>query len=228
MKRKRNHGEYKKEWIKHHGAIQKDEYGRTMEIHHIDGDCTNNHIDNLICLTIAEHYEIHYWQEDWYAAGKIAAKMKLSHEELAELARKQGKESYDNGSNAFYKINEAKKDDTIHCWENLITGELVNATINEMGEKVGQKSGSFTRIVERKIKSFKNWRLYSDEKYERTTTHRRYDSTIYTWIHDDTKEIVRSTIKSLGEKCGSPSQYLSALTKKRRSVHKGWRLLKST
>ena len=53
---------YRKLWEQHHGPIPKDEYGRTYDIHHIDGNRKNNSLDNLVCLSIEDHYKIHLKQ----------------------------------------------------------------------------------------------------------------------------------------------------------------------
>ena len=53
---------YRKLWEDIHGKIPKDENGRTYDIHHIDGNRKNNSIDNLICLSIEDHYKIHLKQ----------------------------------------------------------------------------------------------------------------------------------------------------------------------
>jgi len=50
---------YRKLWEQHYGPIPKDKNGRTFDIHHIDGNRTNNSLDNLICLSIEDHYKIH-------------------------------------------------------------------------------------------------------------------------------------------------------------------------
>jgi hypothetical protein len=74
-------------YIKHNGPIPKDETGRSYEIHHLDGDHSNNSPDNLKAVTIQEHYDIHYSQGDYGACYYIALRMKISPEELSELAR---------------------------------------------------------------------------------------------------------------------------------------------
>jgi hypothetical protein len=53
---------YRKIWESHHGPIPKDENGRTYDIHHIDGNRKNNHINNLLCVTLEDHYKIHLKQ----------------------------------------------------------------------------------------------------------------------------------------------------------------------
>ena len=78
---------YRKIYEQHHGAIPVDDLGRTYEIHHIDGDHHNNHPSNLQCVSVQEHYNIHYAQEDWGACAFIAKRLKLTKEQISELVR---------------------------------------------------------------------------------------------------------------------------------------------
>lgn len=80
--------EYRKVWSDTYGPIPCDEYGRTYEIHHIDGDRSNNELSNLRCLTIAEHLQVHLEQGDLDAAAAIAKRMNL--DEALELNRLAG------------------------------------------------------------------------------------------------------------------------------------------
>lgn len=79
---------YRKIYEQHYGPIPYDEHGRRFEIHHIDGNHNHNEPSNLKAVSIQEHYDIHYAQEDWAACLMIARRMKLSANELSELARK--------------------------------------------------------------------------------------------------------------------------------------------
>jgi len=81
---------YRKIWEIHYGKIPKDESGKSYEIHHIDGNRQNNSIDNLICLSIQEHYDVHYKQKDWKACYKIRQRLNLSIEALNDLNSKLG------------------------------------------------------------------------------------------------------------------------------------------
>jgi hypothetical protein len=78
---------YRKLWEDTYGPIPKEEDGRSYEIHHIDGDNTNNNLSNLKCVTTQEHYEIHKRQGDLRAAWIIKQRLKLSLEELEKLRR---------------------------------------------------------------------------------------------------------------------------------------------
>ena len=84
---------YRKIWENAFGKIPLDDHGRRMEIHHIDGDRSNNDLSNLQLLTIDDHYKIHYDQGDWAACQSILNRMKISPEEksktCSELAKKR-------------------------------------------------------------------------------------------------------------------------------------------
>ena len=78
---------YRKIYERHHGVIPKDDQGRTYEIHHIDGNDTNNLPENLVALSINDHYDLHYQQKDWVACLAMSRRMKLSPEEKSNIAR---------------------------------------------------------------------------------------------------------------------------------------------
>lgn len=70
---------YRKLWEHYHGPIPKDEYGRTYDIHHIDGNRKNNSLDNLVCISIEDHYKIHLKQfEDTKSEKEFASLVFLS------------------------------------------------------------------------------------------------------------------------------------------------------
>lgn len=77
---------YRKIYKNHYGLIPIDTAGRTYDIHHIDGNHSNNYPDNLESLSIQEHYDIHYSHGDWAACSLILHRMSLSPEEISKLA----------------------------------------------------------------------------------------------------------------------------------------------
>ena len=77
--------DYRRIYESYHGPIPKDNDGRSYEIHHIDGNRTNNSIENLKLVTIQEHYDIHFSQGDWGACWKIAERMSISPEERSKI-----------------------------------------------------------------------------------------------------------------------------------------------
>ena len=82
----KNRSNYRLIYEKAYGPIGKDDNGRALEIHHIDGDHTNNNISNLKLVTIDEHYDLHYAQGDYGACLLMAQRMNLTPAELSLLS----------------------------------------------------------------------------------------------------------------------------------------------
>jgi HNH endonuclease len=78
---------YRKIYKEHYGPIPKDQNGRTYDIHHNDGNRQNNSPDNLIALSIQEHYDVHYAQGDYGACLRLTSRMALSQEEKVQLSK---------------------------------------------------------------------------------------------------------------------------------------------
>lgn len=78
---------YRQKWEDQFGPIPVDDEGFSYEIHHIDGDHSNNDIDNLKLVSIKEHLDIHLSQEDWFAAALIAKRIGLGPEYSSNLQR---------------------------------------------------------------------------------------------------------------------------------------------
>jgi hypothetical protein len=98
-----SHNNHRNIYKKHFGTIPKDKDGRPMDIHHIDGDHSNNDIDNLKLVSIREHYDIHYQQEDWGACNLIAKRLELSPEELSFIASKSAQSRISSGTHHLLK-----------------------------------------------------------------------------------------------------------------------------
>jgi HNH endonuclease len=106
---------YRKIYKEEHGNIPIDQEGRSYEIHHIDGDHSNNNPSNLKAVTIQEHYDIHYAQGDWSACHAIALRMETSHEEKSNLASlaaqkriKEGKHNFITNNPVHQQIKEGR------------------------------------------------------------------------------------------------------------------------
>lgn len=89
---------YRRIYEKYYGSIPKDSDGRSYDIHHIDGDHTNNDISNLKAVTIQEHYDIHYAQKDWPACFAIANRIKIDPAEKSKLLKKWHQTRLQNGN----------------------------------------------------------------------------------------------------------------------------------
>lgn len=92
---------YRNIYEQYHGPIPEDNDGRSYEIHHIDGNHSNDEPDNLVAVTIQEHYDIHYSQGDWGACHAIAIRMKLSPIEISELSKKIQSQRIADGTHNF-------------------------------------------------------------------------------------------------------------------------------
>ena len=66
---------YRKIWENTFGKIPVDENGRSYEIHHIDGNRKNNSIENLKCVSIEEHLQLHLEQKNEAAVHAITIRM---------------------------------------------------------------------------------------------------------------------------------------------------------
>ncbi|NDB60600.1 HNH endonuclease [bacterium] len=92
---------YRRIYEQHHGSIPRDENGRSYDIHHIDGNRKNNDPNNLIAVSILEHYRIHLERGDWNACVRILARIDVSPQTLSELARKGALKRIKNGTHNF-------------------------------------------------------------------------------------------------------------------------------
>jgi hypothetical protein len=95
-------------YINHYGPIPKDFEGRSYEIHHIDGDHSNNDPTNLKAVTIQEHYDIHYAQEEYNSCQLILLRMNISPEEIKRRASELSILKINNGTHHFITNNPSK------------------------------------------------------------------------------------------------------------------------
>jgi hypothetical protein len=100
---------YRKIWETAYGEIPYDSAGRRMEIHHIDGDRTNNNLDNLQLLTIAEHYDIHFQKSDWAACQSISNRMSITPAEKSKRCSELANKRVTEGSHHFLDPEFQKK-----------------------------------------------------------------------------------------------------------------------
>ena len=103
----RKSSEYRKIHESINGKIPIDAFGRSFDIHHIDGDYNNNSPENLKAVSIQEHYDIHYSQGDYSACHMIALRMNKTPEELSSLQKERVKNGTHNFLDPeFRKIHE--------------------------------------------------------------------------------------------------------------------------
>lgn len=139
---------YRKIYENHFGEILSDEYSRTYDIHHIDGNKRNNAYTNLKAVSIQEHYNIHLEQGDWAAALKIAARLNISAEEKSRLASLYNLERVANGTHHFLggELQHARVADGTHHFlggeisRKITAKRLENGTHNFIGGEIGGRT----------------------------------------------------------------------------------------
>jgi len=92
---------YRKIYVEHHGEIPKDIDGRSYDIHHLDGNHSNNDPKNLKAITIQEHYDIHKSQHNWGACLLLAKRMSISPVERSEIATLHNIKRVSEGTHPF-------------------------------------------------------------------------------------------------------------------------------
>jgi hypothetical protein len=161
---------YRKLWIEQYGEIPKDADGRSYEIHHKDGNRSNNSIDNLMCISIQEHYDIHYTQRDYGACVMIAKRMQMPPDYLSEIQRgkkrpgiggvKKGTVPWNKGISG-YKLNFSEEG-----IKNKLTSAKKNNRIKDCdAEKIRVDFTSQVDVEDNRIgKVQQNGRLFSYER----------------------------------------------------------------
>ena len=95
---------YRKIWEEHNGKPIPEGY----EIHHLDGNRLNNDPNNLLCVSIEEHLDIHRNQEDWGAVQAILARMN-NRDEISEAARKAQKKRLEENRHNFQVMTSERR-----------------------------------------------------------------------------------------------------------------------
>lgn len=171
-KKRKTSSFHTKIYRQHHGSIPREENGRLYEIHHIDGDPTNNDINNLVAVTLQEHYDIHYANGDWAACLIMSERMKISPEEKSNLARKNILNQIENGTNPIIiknanqgrGLDNENTDKTVYCFEHKDTGERVHMTRYEFYTKYQLAAHGVTGLVHGKHRSVRRWVLIKTDK----------------------------------------------------------------
>lgn len=169
---------YRKIYENHFGIIPRESNGRSYDIHHIDGNHSNNSPNNLKCITVKEHYKIHKKQGDWTASMRLAASLKMGKELISELARKAAYKRFANGTHTF--IGLAKKrvkngthnflgcnkgnlhphfDHTIYTFKHSKTNEVVSLTRYNFYNTYNLRASDVCQMIKGNVKSVKGWPL---------------------------------------------------------------------
>jgi len=139
---------YRKIYEQHHGPIPVDKDGRNYEIHHIDGNPSNNDPSNLIALTIQKHFDTHFEQGDWWACMRIAQKMKFSPKQISEYSKQCQLDRIQAGTHNFLggdiprKSQRKRVAEGTHQWlgeSNPVYQQLADGTHNFLGGEIQRK-----------------------------------------------------------------------------------------
>jgi hypothetical protein len=116
---------------KNYGAIPKDENDRSYDIHHLDGDHTNNSPNNLTAIPIQEHYNIHYAAGDFRACQMIGLRMKLGPETISMLSKKGCQKQITDGTHPWLSGKHQKE---------TMQRMVANGTHHFLGGKIQKES----------------------------------------------------------------------------------------
>ena len=138
---------YRKIYQDHFGQIPIDNLGRSYEIHHIDGNRNNNSIENLKCVSIDEHYKIHYEQGDYAACLLMSERMKILPKQKSLLSKKINEEQLKNGTHPF-TTEKYKKEQILNILtKNNIETENFNDIVEYISGIKQKKNVSFSSNV---------------------------------------------------------------------------------
>lgn len=212
---------YRKIYESSFGPIPKDEHGRSYEIHHIDGNRQNNDISNLQCLTIQEHYNIHFNQSDWGACYLIARKMKLSPEELSSLSKKVNQRRIQSGEHQFcgdknpqkqehnrIKSSKKMKEQYETVWKN-------DPENKKMRSMWGKKGAEFMKSDE--------GRMLASSKTQSKNPNYNYE--ILTFEHIETNTQFTGTMYDFRTKFMLRQSSVSLVVAGKRQTVSGWKLI---
>jgi len=159
---------YRKIWEKKYGKIPKDETGRSMEIHHIDGNHNNNELDNLKLVTIEEHYNIHIEQNDFSAAALIGKRLKLPIDHFSSIQKGKKRPGVGGRKKGSIPWNKNKKNcftpDTILKMSTKRKNKIHSSKLSI--EKIKEIRNHFKthKIIEKVGTKMKNGRYLTQER----------------------------------------------------------------
>lgn len=215
MRKKRNQWRTRKIWTQHHGEIPFDEFRLSNEIHHIDGDPSNDDIMNLVCLTVHEHYEIHFWQEDWHACTLIMTKLKMGADAIAEM---RVLSALKNSG-----VNNPAYDHTLYTFVNKKSREKVVMTQNDFSKSYGFSRSKICRLISGKKWQVGDWSLA--QHVDRVDQRAPFEpDVIYRWRHRMSEEIIEATRSEMAASFGLNTNHLRSMIKEKRHSCQNWEL----
>jgi hypothetical protein len=229
---------YRKIYEQHNGPIPKDESGRTYDIHHIDGNRTNNHPVNLVAVSIAEHYQIHKAQKDWGACWKLHPLLKLSPTEISNIVRQSSLQQVKRGTHPWLKrpdgsslsqsIVKKQIDDGLHasqikktCPHCGITMDSANYAKHH-GENCGKPKDPNYVPHNSGDNHYSKKPEYAGRYAGKNNP--GYDHTIYNWENINTKEQIDCTRYDMAVKLSCHRCNVTAVLNGNNKTVFGWKL----
>lgn len=198
-KTRRTKVNYRKIYKSHYGDIPVDKDGRTYEIHHIDGDDTNNEPSNLVALSIQDHYDIHYSQGDYDACFSIGVRMKMDPQQLSKLSSDAQTRRVLNGTHHLLKTGEdhpSYRHDML-TFENIKSGEVINTTMYDFQRMYNLNGSHLSLLVNGHCRTIKGWSIMNqmdDGSFARSSDwHNTRDSKKYLFKNRKTGELIHTT-----------------------------------
>jgi hypothetical protein len=198
---------YRKIYEQHYGTIPIDSQDRTYDIHHIDGDRLNNHPDNLIAVSINDHYNIHHSQGDIAACLMISSKMSLSPDDISRLARDNANLRVKQKTHPLLKRNDGSS---------VMKDRYLNGYVTPFAKRSDGTSIASDCYAAGKVSNFTT--MTKDK-------HPRYDNTIYCFENKITGEKVKSTRYDFVRNYDVYETHITNLIHGKRKSTGGWVLI---
>ena len=170
--------------------------GRSYEIHHINGDRDDNRLENLACISIEEHYNIHLEQKDYGAAFRIAQRMDTDPQTLSELASLSNKRRVERGDHPFLDeaVRSKGRKTIMENVEKSIQG-FQNADVVSKAVTAKQQKYSSKELSEQVKKGWAHWKAKNGDPKKRTSQGSEAGAAKTRgtkWFHKDTGEQLRT------------------------------------
>lgn len=137
----------------------------------ISTESENDEIGNLICLTIHEHYEVHFWQGDWSACSFMMKRLQISPEERSQMHSIAQRQRVENGTHNF------SSGTLQHQLVEAGTHHLLGGEIQKRSGKKRWVDGTHVLIGMNEIRIQEGTHNLLGE------SNPSYDSTIYEFVH---------------------------------------------
>lgn len=158
-----------------------------FEIHHIDGNNKNNKPENLLCVSIEEHLEIHKKQKDYGAVQAILMRLE-NREGISKAASAAQKERLRRGDHNFQKMTKERRTEIS---KKTIENRIKDGNSAFLGiENVKENARKAGNVAKEKNAGFLN--TNSDKHGS------RYVRNTHWWVNEK-NERIRSKEKPKGE-----------------------------